>query len=228
MELQDYLNTNFPGLVLKPSLYSQWNNRLHFELAKGLYQMNNRTDELNQNYFNAVYNQALTLFNMIFSDEDTMFLVTNIHQTKQDTKKSIRKMKVYRHYIKNKTIRFQLRQKTVSYLLDEEDYYFSSQFSLECKKQDISYPLLIKAICNQDFSSLKPTISTPDYSYNPEVFFINVTKNVIFYIYDDRGCEIIATNKEIIRLIYKEYSDWIDEDSRKEIDEQFVITEEET
>src|SRR5690606_19088365 len=151
MELQDYLNTNFPGLVLKPSLYSQWNNRLHFELAKGLYQMKNETDEINQNYFNIVYNQALTLFNAIFSDEDTMFLVTNVHQTKQDTKKSIRKMKVYRHYIKNKTIRFQLRQKTVSYLFDEEDYYSSSQFSLECQKQDISYPLLIKAICNQDF-----------------------------------------------------------------------------
>ena len=39
MELRDYINTNFPGLILKPSLYEQWNKSIHFDLAKGLYQL---------------------------------------------------------------------------------------------------------------------------------------------------------------------------------------------
>jgi hypothetical protein len=53
------------------------------------------------------------------------------------------------------------------------------------------------------------------------VFFINVTKNVIFFIYDDRGCEVIATNKETIYPLYEKYGDWIDEYSREEIDQRF-------
>ena len=92
---------------------------------------------------------------------------------------------------------------------------------MECHKQDIEYPLLIKAICNQDFPSLKPRLHNPYYSYDPDVFFINVTKNVIFYIYDDRGCEVIASDIETIRPIYEKYGDWIDEYSREEIDKHF-------
>ena len=71
MELRDYINTNFPGLILKPSLYYQWNKSIHFELAKGLYQLKDDTDELNPDYFNTVYDQAISLFNDLFSDEDT-------------------------------------------------------------------------------------------------------------------------------------------------------------
>ena len=36
MELREYISTNFPGLILKPSLYYQWNISIYFELAKDL------------------------------------------------------------------------------------------------------------------------------------------------------------------------------------------------
>jgi len=39
MELKEYINSTFPGLVLKPSLYYQWNISIHFDLAKGVYQL---------------------------------------------------------------------------------------------------------------------------------------------------------------------------------------------
>ena len=106
---------------------------------------------------------------------------------------------------------------------DEEDAgdYCTSQFSLECHKSDISHRLLIKAICNQDFPPLKPRLSNLYQSNYPDVFFINVTKNVILYIYDDRGAEVIASNLETIRPIYEKYGDLIDEYCREEIEQQF-------
>ena len=49
----------------------------------------------------------------------------------------------------------------------------------------------IKAVCHEDFT-LKPKLGSKSYAYYPDVFFINATKNIIFFIYDDRGCEVVA------------------------------------
>lgn len=224
MKLNEYIDTTFPGLILKPSLYDQWDKCIHFEFAKGLYQIKEETDELNPEYFQTVYNQAITLFNELFSDEDKLFLVTNIYQYMDYRRVSKRKLKVYRHYIKNKDVRFQLKQKTLPYMFDDEeeaDEMCTSQLSLKCRTQDLHSPLLIKAICNQDFPSLKPRLHNSYGFYYPTIFFINVTRNVILYIYDDRGCEVLASDIETIRPIYEKYNNWIDEYSRDEINLRF-------
>ena len=45
---------------------------------------------------------------------------------------------------------------------------------------------MIKAICNQDMG-IKPRIFHM-------VYFININKNTIFHIYDDRCCDVLATS----------------------------------
>lgn len=60
---------------------------------------------------------------------------------------------------------------------------------------------------------------------NPEsgydIYFINLTKKVIYHLYDDRGCDILAADKETIRFLYEEYNDWILDYDRDEIDTLF-------
>ncbi|MEC2076372.1 DUF3885 domain-containing protein [Metabacillus fastidiosus] len=222
MELKEYMNFVFPGLILKPSLYYQWDTRIHFELAKGLYQFKSEIDELNDEYFNRVYDQTTTLFNEIFSHNDELFLVTNVYKHKGDIKRN-KKIKVYNHYINNKNIRFQLKEETLPYMFDDDDAdeYYTSQFSLKCQKQDIRYPVLLKAICNQDFPPLRPRFNNRGISNYPDLFFINIKKNIIFYIYDDRGCEVIASDIEAIRPIYEKYNEWIDEYCREDTEQLF-------
>ncbi|KOS66751.1 hypothetical protein AEA09_16760 [Lysinibacillus contaminans] len=218
MDLGQYLNNAFPGLTLVPSLYHQWDIGIHFELGGEMYQF--RDDgSLNLEKFDCVYSQALSIFNELFSDLDEIFLVTNVYRHKSDEIKQ-KRIKVYDRNIKNKDLKLHLKQETLPYVFDHEgaDDFYTSRFSLKCCKQDFNYPLLIKAACNEDFP-LKPKFSTAsDY---PDVFFINITKNVIFFIYDDRGCEIIATNKETIYPLYEKYGDWFDEYSREEIVKRF-------
>lgn len=212
MELKEYLSATFPGLILMPGLYDQWDTRIDFDLAKGLYQFKSDSDQLNPLYFSRVYEQAISLFNDLFSAEDVILLVTNVYQYKDQKRQSRRKMKIYRHFVRNKEIRYRLKQAILPYTYDDEedaDEKCTAQFSLECNKQDIHYPLLLKAISNQDFPPLKPRLHNPYGLYTPHIFYINVTKNVIFYMYDDRGCEIIAKDIETIRLIYEKYSDWV-------------------
>lgn len=34
---------------------------------------------------------------------------------------------------------------------------------------------------------------------------------IIFFIYDDRGCEVIALDFKRIRHLYEKYHDWVEE-----------------
>ncbi|MGE7839270.1 DUF3885 domain-containing protein [Lysinibacillus sp. NPDC093712] len=215
MDLGQYLTSTFPGLTLVPSLYQQWDIGIHFELGAGMYQFKD-DGSLNYEMFDCVYSQVLSIFNELFSDSDEIFLVTNVYQYKSC---EMNRINVYNHYLKNKDVKLRLSQETLPNVFDEEtDDYYTSRFSLKCRKQDIKYPLLTKAACNEDFP-LKPKFrSVANY---PDVFFINITKNVVFFIYDDRGCEVIATNKETIFPLYEKYGDWLDEYTREEIVERF-------
>ncbi len=178
MELREYLITTFPGLILKPSLYNQWDIGIHFELGEGIYQF--KDDKLNLKRFDRVYSQALSIYNALFLDQDEIFLITNINQHKA-YKNRRNRIKVYNRYMKNKDLKFHLKQKTFPYVLDDEaDEYYTSQFFLKCRKPDFRYLLLIKAVCNEDFP-LKPKLGGEYDSYYPDVFFINTTKNLIFF-----------------------------------------------
>ncbi|MCU7741522.1 DUF3885 domain-containing protein [Priestia megaterium] len=223
MELKEYLNINFPGLVLRPSLYYQWDIGIHFELGNEIYQFTSEKSLINLNRFEQVYSQALSIFNDLFSLHDEIILVTNVYQYKTSKNRGQR-IKVYDRYIKDKDLKLRLKQETLPYVFGEEedaDEYSTSQFYLRCRKQDIRYTLLIKAACNEDFP-LKPKLGKREGSYYPDLFFVNVTKNLIFFIYDDRGCEVIASDKESIRSTYEKYYHLVDENYRTEIDRLFT------
>ncbi|MCT8140293.1 DUF3885 domain-containing protein [Anaerobacillus sp. CMMVII] len=211
MVFREYLKTTFPGLVLKPSLYHQWDIRIHFEFGEGMYQYNN-DGSLNLEMFERVYSQASSIFNYLFSEEDEIILATNVYHRKS-YKNNRRRVKVYERFLKNKDVKYKVKVETLPFAFDDEeeaDEYYTSQFSVKCRKRDINYQLLLKASCHEDFP-LKPKFGGNNGSYYPDVFFINVSKNIIFFIYDDRGCEVIADNKEVIRTLYKAYKDWVAE-----------------
>jgi hypothetical protein len=218
--LQEYLHTTFPGLVLKPSLYLQWKTGIHFGLAQEMYQFKDN-GKLNLQMFDTVYSQALAIFNDLFSEEDEIFLVTNVYHRK-DSNSRTKPIKVYKNSVKNKNLVFHLKQETLPYVFeDEANDYYTAQYCLKCRKQDLRYPLLIRAACNEDFP-LKPKFGREKGMFYPDVFFINVSKNLIFFIYDDRGCEVISDNKETLRPLYEKYNDWLYEYNRKEIKRLFA------
>jgi hypothetical protein len=105
-------------------------------------------------------------------------------------------------------------QRTLPYPFEDEedaDQCVTSQFILKCRVQDLRTSLLIKAACNEDFPSLKPRFGMPCSFTYPDLFFINSTKRLIYFIYDDRGCELIAADKATLKPIYEKYSCWLDD-----------------
>lgn len=155
--LQEYLSSAFPGLSLKPSLFKQWDLGVHVEFEEGIYQFN-ADGSLNHNRFDKVYRQALSIFHDLFSEQDDLLLVTNVYWRK-NRREGKTQIKVYSRYIKRKERRWRVKQENLPDVLegDEAGSYDMVRFILKCKKEEILYPLLIKAVCNEDFP-LKPKL----------------------------------------------------------------------
>ncbi|MBZ4222360.1 DUF3885 domain-containing protein [Bacillus wiedmannii] len=224
MQLKEYMNETFPGVTLVPHIYFQWENHLHFHFGKGKDLFVERTDDVNREYFTQLYTYNKYLFEDIFSKEDEVFLVTNVYRFKKENMKNSQKINVYNKFIKKRDLKFQIKQKTVPFLFEDEeaDLYCTYQFSLKCFACDIKYIPLIQAANHEDFPGLYPRFGRKKEISYPDVFLINVTKDIIMFIYDDRGCEVIAKNKETIRNLYEKYKEWIPDYERESIDKVFT------
>ncbi|HDR7844754.1 DUF3885 domain-containing protein [Bacillus toyonensis] len=223
MQLKEYMNQTFPGVTLVPSIYSQWENHLHFDFGKDNYQIVEGTDDLNMEYFSQLYTDNKYLFEDIFLKEDVVFVVANVYRFKKENIKTPQKINIYNKYIKKRDLKFRIRQETLPFLFEDEeaDLYCTSQFSLKCLAEDIKYELLIQAVNHEDFPDLYPRFGRKKEVSYPDVFLINATKDIVMFIYDDRGCEVIAKNKEIIRGLYEKYKEWIPVYERESIDSLF-------
>ncbi len=137
--------------------------------------------------------------------------------------KNSQKINVYNKFIKKRDLKFQINQETLAFLFEDEeaDLYCTYQFSLKCLAEDIKYPL-IQAANHEDFPGLYPRFGRKKEISYPDVFLVNVSKDIIMFIYDDRGCEVIAKNKETIRNLYEKYKEWIPDYERESIDTLFT------
>ena len=215
MNIEEYLNENFPTVKLVPTIYYQWDIGIHFSLGEEIYQFK-ENDKLNLERFNTVYKQTLTIFNELFDKDDDLVLVTNIYR--QIKQQKINKLKVFQPNLKDKSKLKQLQVKTYPYPfeVDESGEYEMQQFSLCCKVKDIRVDGLLKGAIHEDFP-LKPRFGADSVHY-PDIFFVNITKDIILFVYDDRGCEVIARTTHRLRSLYEKYYDWVEDVDRERIE----------
>jgi hypothetical protein len=164
------------------------------------------TDE----YFTEVVRRSTLLFESSFDPTDLIFLVF------RDYKYRRRKIRATNYCFKQIN---DLKKQEVNYsraigLYEKGDIFNNAIIKLKCGR--IYYKNILTAIANTDFPPRQPRFK---FLSNIEIYFVNTTKNLIFHMYDDRGLDIIASDVEILRPIYKHFNDWILEINRKKIDE---------
>lgn len=212
MQINRYMDKIFPNLELKPPLFYSWKIGIRFKLG-----VNYNPIHIYENcpYLLGVYERAITLFHALHSTDDDMVIVIDVEDFAEDETVK-RKLNVLSKFVKEKSVLYRLTQHTLPYLNHEEDddgAYPIRRFLLNCKPTEIRYIPMIKAICNQDMG-IKPSL------YH-RVYFINKSKNTIFHIYDDRGCDLLAASTEAVRGIYNQYNEWILDYDRNQIDKVF-------
>ncbi|SES12119.1 DUF3885 domain-containing protein [Psychrobacillus sp. OK032] len=203
MDLEQFMGSNYPNLMLRPPLFYEWDIGVRFELGVDM------TEKCH--YMRDVYHRAITLFRALHKDDEKIFVVANVHYFGRT-----RKSPTLSKYIRNKSVLYQLQHQTIPYVFpedNEEGKWTTERFWLECRSSDIQYTTLLEAICNQDMG-LKPIMFH-------DIFFINTERGTIFHVYDDRGCDLIATSPESIRTMYDTYNEWILNYDRKKIDKVF-------
>jgi len=178
-----------------------------------------------------VYKRITRLFNGVFKEGDEILLVTDVHCNKGDSFLQKKPLNVYRKYVKDKKTLAKLRHKVLPSVFiddeddeDDEDYSLdvTHRFVLPCTKNEIRYIPLLLAISYEDFRHPSCILkSIPQYGY--DIYFVNITKKMIYHLYDDRGCDVLASDKEDLRYLYQEYNDWILDYDRKEIDQLFEV-----
>lgn len=207
MQLNEFMYKNFRNLELKPPLFYSWPTGIRFELgAEGNY-----PDNL---YAQGCYKRAITLFEALHSPTDEIFAVIDVNDFRKG-KNLKQQLKNFPPYVK-KSLLFKLEYQDLPYIFpedDEEGVFKTHRFTLQCKTSDVKYVPLLKAICNKELGR-RPRIFH-------RVYFVNITKKTIFHVYDDRGCDLLATSPDAIKFIYQKYDHWILDYDKPAIDRVF-------
>ena len=54
------------------------------------------------------------------------------------------------------------------------------------------------------------------------VYFLSTDRKLLFHLYDDRGADVAAEEKEVLLPLYRDFGDWLDESSRDQADTLFA------
>ncbi|KGX84554.1 DUF3885 domain-containing protein [Pontibacillus litoralis] len=163
-------------------------------------------------YFKEIYHRVLSIFDFLFDENDTIMLIASINESigyrGNDDLPNIQR------FLKDKKLIYGLKCKTVPYEYDKEDTEMRTTFySLMVKKEDIRRGYLFQAISNKDFGR-KPSIMG-------NLYLLNLTRNTLLHMYDDRGCDVYGLNKENLLPLYHKFRKWILDYNRIQIDHMF-------
>ena len=206
-EYRQFLNDHFKKLKIKANLFYNWKFGLRFNLQNG------ETDT--EEYFEEVAKRANTIFENSFEKTDNVFLVYMDYKYKR---RKIRFSNFTFNQIDN------LRKTEVDYSKKSRIYEPNDKFDLrniaviKLTADRINYKNILTAIANSDFPPRQPSLG---FLTSKEVYFINIDKKLVFYMYDDRGLDLISSDKETLKAIYTKYNSWLLEYDREQIDRQF-------
>lgn len=209
-DYRQFLSKNFKGLRLGKPLFYSWEIGLRFDLQIG----NTDTEE----YFQEVTRRASTIFQSAFENSDQIFLVF------MDYKYKRRKIRFSNFTFKqiNNLLKTEVSYSKEKRLYEPDDKFDIRNIAIvKTTTNKINYKNILTAIGHSDFPLRQPRLDENGPFMAKEVYFINIDKELIFYMYDDRGLDIISTDIEAIRPIYKKHNDWILDYDRKQIDKLF-------
>jgi hypothetical protein len=206
-----FLTDNFKGLLVRTPLFYNWGFGLRFDLQVG--------DPGTNNYFIEMIKRASTLFQSAFDSSDQLFFVY------VDYKYQRRKIKFSNYCFKQIT---NLKQSEVHYSKVRRLYEPNDKFDIrnialiKLTTDRLNFKNVLTAIGHSDFPPREPRLDKNGIFTSKEIYFVNISKRLIFHMYDDRGLDIIATDIETLRPIYTKYNDWLLDHDRKIIDKVFA------
>ena len=211
MQLPEYMQIHFPGLILNPSLFYSWTVGLRFEL---------NADHWPNVQWESVLNRATTLYQSVFRQGDIGFIVSGHDWEFENKNRPIGKMPEFRDsvFALSRKASLGLRgvagRKRVTAHQDTVTKIISTFRWTAIEPRHIGYEQILRAIMHRDFPSRQPRIVD-------RVYFVNQSRNIVLHMYDNRGLDIIAPQISDLSPIYEDHNDWLLAFDRPAIDQMF-------
>jgi hypothetical protein len=211
IELRSHLNSHFNGVKLLPPYYVQGIiPRLRFNLEDPLLNTND------DGYFTEVVKRMDRIHAATTSESDSIML---FYQKYTYKRRKIRKTNYLFKQLNTSSAAIQFkRNKTNIY----GDHLAPSDGFCEVVIKDqacnINFHNLYVATANMDFDRI-PSLANCD----GDLYIVNLSRNTITHMYDDRGCDLSSLDVDLLQRYYKELSDLISEVDRPQIIENLHI-----
>ena len=194
-DYQNFLNHHFPNLTLDADLFHSWPIGLRFELGGDLKVEDGRLQQAAA--------RASEIFEAAFADEPNVLLLARRYDPDDF---------------------FWSLVQTSGRL--EDDLQIRRNPSLDATSNDNAVYFALRIPRDRlDHRTLFTAIANTDHVREPHlagrVFLINTATPLIFHMYDDRGCDLIAAQRESLVLLYRRFNAWLLDYDRPQMDASF-------
>lgn len=216
--MPDYLETNFPGLELQPPLFYSWPTAIRFEMGspdRSAFFDQGKHSLVDPDYISEALARAVAIFEALFSSQDEIQIVCQ--QFSKGRKRIKKRNFLFQQIDHLKKCKITYSEFRPSYWEEDDDLpscYRLNRVCMEPKLENVSYRNILHAQLNKDLGDNHPRMFG-------DCYFINRSKHIILYLYDDRGMDVVATNKETLWAVYQDFNQWILDYDRKRIDACF-------
>ncbi len=210
-ELKSHLDSHFKGVKLLQPLFFKDIPGLRFNLEDPLLNTND------DGYFTEVVKRMDRIHSITTSESDSIML---FYQKYTYKRRKIRKTNYLFKQLNTSSAAIQFkRNKTNVYGVDITPSDGFCEVVIKDKACNINFHNLYVATANMDFGNRTPMLANAD----GELYIVNLSRNTVTLMYDDRGCDIISLDTDLLRNYYKELSDLILEVNRPQIIENLQI-----
>lgn len=196
-ELSAFLHDKYPDL----------NHEKHIRFELGEPFENGTNDRINQ-----VSYRVSTVFESIFSCDDTVFMFIKDWESEDHMFGNTTPLYLYSLFNSN-NMETEIIKEEDENEDGEKIYHEHKLHTKKLKVSEIDYKKILTGIGNYE-QGREPSIGQ-------SVYFISIDKNVIFYMYDDRGCIIYSDTSRNIKFLYEDFNEWIVDYHREYIDSIF-------
>ncbi len=201
--LMKYVEFNFPNLTSE--FY------LRFDL--GFPYKNGTIERMNQ-----VNMRVTSLFEEVFKPDDFVYLYIKDYGETEDIMFGNNTPAYLADLLSNHNV-----EEEILYDI-EEDYDELTGETIEIKnefKVKLVYSKLESIRYKEILDGIGNYEQGRDPSISESVYFISTEKDLVFHMYDDRGCDIFSLKKETLTPVYHKFRKWILDYNRIEIDNAF-------
>lgn len=206
VEVREFLRVHFSNIQLESPLFFKSQYGLRFDLQVG--------EVGTEEYFKECLFRATEIFEQAFDESDNViFYLTDYRWKRRKLRFANNCFKTISDLSKN-----EIEYQTLKNRYGTSD--ISNVALIKILRNRISHTDIFQAIANKDFSR-SPGLDQYGFLGSKKIYLINLDKRIIFYMYDDRGLDIIADSRDALTPIYNKFNDWILESNRDQIDRVF-------